>query len=112
MPFTFSHPAIVLPLNYLPKKWVSLTGLIAGSIAPDFEYFLRLRVRSDYSHTWFGIFWIDLPIALLLSLIYHNWIKISFINHLPSFLHSRFFVYKEFNWKNKRLPVHLLLSYP
>ena len=27
MPFTFSHPAIVLPLTYLPKQWVSLTGL-------------------------------------------------------------------------------------
>ncbi|WP_113654854.1 DUF4184 family protein, partial [Pedobacter namyangjuensis] len=30
MPFTFSHPAIVLPLTYLPKKWFSLTGLVIG----------------------------------------------------------------------------------
>ncbi|WP_369792090.1 DUF4184 family protein [Flavobacterium sp. CF136] len=23
MPFTFSHPAIILPLKYLPRKWFS-----------------------------------------------------------------------------------------
>ncbi|WP_262496247.1 DUF4184 family protein [Flavobacterium piscis] len=39
MPFTFSHPAIILPLKYLPKNWISLTGLIIGSLTPDFEYF-------------------------------------------------------------------------
>lgn len=27
MPFTFSHPAIVLPLTFLPRQWFSLTGL-------------------------------------------------------------------------------------
>ncbi|MFN7593668.1 MAG: DUF4184 family protein, partial [Bacteroidota bacterium] len=25
MPFTFSHPAIVLPLTFLPRQWFSLT---------------------------------------------------------------------------------------
>ncbi|WP_240482010.1 DUF4184 family protein [Flavobacterium psychrophilum] len=39
MPFTFSHPAIILPLRYLPRQWFSLTGLIIGSLTPDFEYF-------------------------------------------------------------------------
>lgn len=28
MPFTFSHPAIVLPLTYLSNKWISVTGLV------------------------------------------------------------------------------------
>ena len=39
MPFTFSYPAIVLPLTYLPRRWFSLTGLIIGSLTPDFEDF-------------------------------------------------------------------------
>ncbi|WCM42921.1 DUF4184 family protein [Flavobacterium sp. CBA20B-1] len=26
MPFTFSHPAIILPLTYLPKRWFSYWG--------------------------------------------------------------------------------------
>jgi hypothetical protein len=42
MPFTFAHPAIVLPLKHLPKRWYSLTGLIIGSMTPDFEYFIRM----------------------------------------------------------------------
>lgn len=28
MSFTFSHPAIVLPLTFLPRQWFSLTGLV------------------------------------------------------------------------------------
>lgn len=51
MPFTFSHPSIVLPLTYLPKKWISLTGIVIGSLTPDFEYFLRMKIQSTYSHT-------------------------------------------------------------
>jgi hypothetical protein len=30
MPFTFSHPAIVLPLTFLPRQWFSFTGLVIG----------------------------------------------------------------------------------
>ncbi len=52
MPFTFSHPAIILPLKYLPQNWFSLTGLIIGSLTRDFEYFIRMKVRSNYSHTF------------------------------------------------------------
>jgi len=36
MPFTFSHPAIVLPLTKARLK-LSATGLIVGSTIPDFE---------------------------------------------------------------------------
>ena len=57
MPFTFSHPALILPLKYFPNKWFSLTGLVIGSLTPDFEYFLRMRIKSVYSHTLEGIFW-------------------------------------------------------
>jgi hypothetical protein len=51
MPFTASHPAIILPLIYLPGKWISLTGLVIGSMTPDFEYFERMSVQSDYSYS-------------------------------------------------------------
>ncbi|MEB0248571.1 DUF4184 family protein, partial [Mucilaginibacter sp. 5B2] len=61
MPFTISHPAVILPLNYLPKRFISLTALVVGSLTPDFEYFIRMKVQSDYSHTLPGLFWFDLP---------------------------------------------------
>ncbi len=98
MPFTFSHPAIILPLTYLPRKWFSLTGLVIGSLTPDFEYFLRMRIKSNYSHTIDGLFWFDLPLGLLLAFIFHNIVRDSLFNNLPPFLKSRFSTFKQFDW--------------
>jgi hypothetical protein len=98
MPFTFSHPAIVLPLTYLPKRWFSLTGLVIGSMTPDFEYFLRMKVKSEYSHTLTGLVWFDLPLGLLLCFIFQNIVRNSLFDNLPSFLKSRFLTFKRFNW--------------
>ncbi|MBZ4036656.1 DUF4184 family protein [Flavobacterium sp. 17A] len=98
MPFTFSHPAIILPLRYLPKSWFSLTGLIIGSLTPDFEYFLRMKVKSNYSHTLGGIFWFDLPFALLLTFVFHNLIRNCLFQNLPSAIKKRILVFSTFNW--------------
>jgi len=98
MPFTFSHPAIVLPLTFLPRQWVSMTGLVIGSLTPDFEYFLRMRIKSNYSHTIDGLFWFDLPLGLLLAFIFHNLVRDSLSNNLPTFLKSRFSTFKQFDW--------------
>lgn len=98
MPFTFSHPAIVLPLTYLPKKWFSLTGLVIGSLTPDFEYFLRMRIKSNYSHTLDGLFWFDLPLGLLLTFIFHDIVRNSLFDNLPTFFKSRFSAFRHFDW--------------
>ncbi len=100
MPFTFSHPAIVLPLQYLPKRWFSLTGLVAGSLTPDFEYFIRMQVKSDYSHTIGGIFWFDLPLGIVLAFIFHQIVRNSLFDNLPSFFRYRFSAFKSFNWNS------------
>lgn len=98
MPFTFSHPAIVLPLTYLPRKWYSLTGLVIGSLTPDFEYFLRMKVQSNYSHTLSGAFWFDLPLGLLIAFIFHDVVRNKLFDNLPTFLNSRLIAFKDFNW--------------
>jgi hypothetical protein len=98
MPFTFSHPAIVLPLKINPKSALSLTGLVAGSVTPDFEYFIRMKGESIYSHTFGGIFWFDLPLGLLLTFIYHNIVRNAFITNLPPILNNRLNNFKSFNW--------------
>ncbi|OJJ15865.1 hypothetical protein BKI52_36715 [marine bacterium AO1-C] len=98
MPFTFSHPAIVLPLAYLSPRWVSLTGLVVGSITPDFEYFLRMRINSQYSHYNWGVFWFDLPLGLLLCFVFHQWVRQALFANLPHFLQVRFSPYYSFNW--------------
>ena len=98
MPFTFSHPAVVLPLGLLPKRWISLSALVAGSVAPDFEYFLRLSAVTRYSHTWKGIFWFDLPLSLVLLFVFHLIIRNVLIDSLPAFLSKRLAVFKDFDW--------------
>lgn len=99
MPFTFSHPAAILPATLLPKRYYSLTGLIAGSVAPDFEYFLRVSVYSDYSHTISGIFWFNLPLALILAWLYHEIVRNPLIGSLPRFFRLRLQAFSDFSWK-------------
>lgn len=73
MPFTFAHPAIVLPLRKC--KWFSFSALVFGSMAPDFEYFFRMQPFSVYSHTMLGLWLVDLPIAVLLAFLYQYVVK-------------------------------------
>lgn len=112
MPFTFSHPAIILPLTYLPRKWFSLTGLVIGSLTPDFEYFLRMRIKSNYSHTLDGLFWFDLPLGILLAFIFHNLVRETLFDNLPGFLRSRFSIFTAFNWNDyfKRNAIVIIIS--
>ena len=75
-----------------------MTGLVAGSICPDFEYFFRLDVYSYYGHTWKGIFWFDLPLSILLAFVFHLVARDPLIDNLPAFLAKRLTVFKTFNW--------------
>jgi len=98
MPFTFAHPAAILPAKYFPKKWISYTALAIGSMTPDFEYFFRMRNLGIYGHTWTGLFWFDLPIAFILTLIYHAFVKNSLIDNLPLMFRQRLSCFKDLNW--------------
>lgn len=85
MPFTTSHPAIILPLKKFFPGLFSLTGLIAGAMSPDLLYFLELTtVNRGVSHSWHGLLWVCLPIGLLFSIVFHYLFKEEFIRNLPS----------------------------
>jgi hypothetical protein len=76
-----------------------MTGLVIGSLAPDFEYFFRMRKGvSVYSHSWPGLFWFDLPLSVLLAFVFHNVVKKDIYNNLPQNLKSRGGRYYRFNW--------------
>jgi hypothetical protein len=106
MPFTPAHPAIVLPL--LRKKWVSATGLVIGSLSPDFEYFFKLGVNSQHSHTLAGLFYFDLPVTLLLAMLFHEVVKRNLIHNLPTFLQRRLQTLLHFDFRNF-LKMHWLI---
>jgi hypothetical protein len=100
MPFTFSHPAIVLPLVRKSGHWFSTTGLIIGSLTPDFEYFMRMRMDSRISHTFQGLILFDLPLGLLLAFVFHNIVRNKLYDNLPATLRRRVHHFKQFNWNN------------
>ncbi|MEJ8756922.1 DUF4184 family protein [Pontibacter sp. H259] len=98
MPFTFSHPAIVLPFRLLPKSWISLTGLIVGSVVPDFEKFINMEPGNTISHTKVGVLLFNLPMGVLLSFLFHTMIRDPFVEHLPRFLERRLISIERINW--------------
>jgi Domain of unknown function (DUF4184) len=97
MPFTLSHSAAVLPI--LRSKYFSATGLIIGTMAPDFEYFLRMNVQGIYGHTIAGIFYFDIPVALILAFLFHNVVKQNLIDSMPAFFQARFSEVRNFNFR-------------
>ncbi|WP_172805202.1 DUF4184 family protein [Aquiflexum balticum] len=46
-----------------------MSGLIVGSLVPDFEKFINLRQGHTFSHTGGGIFCFSLLLGLLLFFI-------------------------------------------
>lgn len=98
MPFTFSHPAIVFPLKWGLRKWTSSTGLIVGSIVPDFEKFIKMGPHNTFSHSLAGVLWFNLPLAIIISFVFHYWVRDSLIQSLPEILRRRFYTYISVNW--------------
>lgn len=98
MPFTFVHPAIVLPLKKGFPRWFSMTGLVVGSLVPDFEYFIRMKVQSVYSHTILGMFTFNLPVGICLAFIFHFIVKKDLIANLPISWQKRFDELKKLDW--------------
>jgi hypothetical protein len=88
MPFTPGHPAIILPL--IRSRYFSATGLIIGSMSPDFEYFFRMSVMGVHGHTKAGLFYFDVPVTVILALLFHLVVKVNLISNLPPFFQRRF----------------------
>ena len=87
MPFTPAHPALVLPL--LKRRGLSALGLVIGSMAPDFEYFFKMKVSSVHSHTLGGVLYFDLPVTFLLGWLFVKFVKSNLLANLPPFLQRR-----------------------
>lgn len=89
MPFTPAHASVVLPLLRINPHKVSATALVIGSMAPDFEYFLKMSVNSEHSHTLLGILYFDIPVTIAMAFIFHEVVKWNLITNLPAFLQTR-----------------------
>jgi len=89
MPFTFAHPAAVLWGARWHQSGLPFSAFVIGSMSPDFEYFLRLRLLSFYSHSMVGILTFCLPIGLVIYLL-HRWvIAPALYRNLPGMVRER-----------------------
>lgn len=78
MPFTVSHVAAVLPATRFPllRDPLILSAFVIGSMAPDVPYFVPSNpwvstyLSSAGSHTWAGIFSVNIPVTLALVALY------------------------------------------
>lgn len=65
MPFTLCHPAALVVLPARLRRTLPLAALAIGTMTPDFEYLLRLKPLSVWSHTLPGLVIFCLPIGLV-----------------------------------------------
>ncbi len=63
MPLTIAHPAAILPFSR-QSKYIHFSAVVLGSMAPDFEYFLRGRPVGEIGHSFTGFFTFNLPLFL------------------------------------------------
>ena len=80
MPFTVSHVAVAAPLA---RRGLVFSALVVGSMAPDFEYFLRMNTSSHWGHTWPGVLFFSFPAALVMLWVFHRFLKRSLLHLLP-----------------------------
>lgn len=66
MPWTFSHPAAVLPLKRFSPRYLSFPGLLVGSLMPDFGYYIGNFALARLAHTLAGGLLVCLPTGLVL----------------------------------------------
>ncbi|KKY00297.1 membrane-spanning protein [Paraclostridium benzoelyticum] len=101
MPFTLAHPAVVI---FSKNKNFSSLGLILGSMAPDFIYFLLFNPSSDLGHTLLGFLILNLPICFLLNYLILKFIKNPFIINLPSKIcnYYTYLINYDFNFKSPK----------
>ena len=80
MPFTVSHAAAAVPFA---RCGLVLSALVVGSMAPDYEYFLRFSVGHRFGHTLPGLFLFCVPTGLIALWLYHNVLKLPLLSLLP-----------------------------
>lgn len=85
MPLTFAHPAIALPFSR-NSRYLNYLAFVLGTMAPDFEYFLKGRPSAEIGHSYIGFFTFNLPILVIVYWIYKMCIHRELFLHLPNFL--------------------------
>lgn len=100
MPYTFAHIGYILLLKKKWKEKFSITGLVFGSLAPDYDILFRFTenrfhiFQYDFRCVLLHIF----PLALLSAFGFHLFSRNLLIQNLPDTLEKRYRHYLSFNF--------------
>lgn len=89
MPFTPTHAVVALPFSKVSSKYVALTALVIGSMAPDLEYFLFLTIQRAFSHSYINMFFFELPLTILLTIYFQLHARERIVPLLPEFVNRK-----------------------
>lgn len=62
------------------------SAFVLGTMAPDFEYFLKGRPSAEIGHSYLGFFLFNLPLVFAVYLLYKLCVHDVLIVHLPKVL--------------------------
>lgn len=65
------------------------SAVIAGTMAPDFEYFVRLSPGGGWGHTIPGAFCLSLPLGLIVLWLFHRFVRLPIVALLPKSVECR-----------------------
>jgi Domain of unknown function (DUF4184) len=84
MPFTFSHPLFSAPLKRLAPNWLSVTGLVLGSMIPDMEYFMAMESYQTIGHSLRGFLVQGVPLSIAFAFAFHGVVKPVLPKFMPA----------------------------
>src|ERR1044072_7764328 len=71
MPWTFAHPAAVIPLRRLCPAPLNFAALAIGALTPDFGYYVGLFRLANEAHTLPGSVLVCIPTGLVLLVCFY-----------------------------------------
>ena len=82
MPFTLAHPLLAIP--FITRRRILLSAVVIGCLAPDFEYYLQMNMKTGRSgHMGWGILYFSIPAAGIALWGFHSFLKEPLLALLP-----------------------------
>lgn len=100
MPFTISHIGYILPIHQKWEKKLSVSGLIFGSIAPDYDILFRLtKVRFHiFQYDAKSILFYIFPLSLISAFFFHLVCRNIIIKNLPGYYERKYQKYTSYDF--------------
>lgn len=73
MPFTYAHPALIVPFVRASDSRGWRSSLVLGAMSPDLARLIPVWGTRELSHSTTGLLCMDVPLAIALTLVWAAW---------------------------------------